>query len=330
MSSYNTTTIADYLLRRLSDAGVRSVFGAHGDDGPLFRAVTGRPDMAWIDTPTERAAGEAADAYARLRGLGVTVTAVPPPAIMASPAPVVHVVARPVLASQRPGVAIPWPGPAGAARTDLRPATAAGQIDRVLADVLCDGGPVELTVPANVAMRPVSVPAGRLPADGTDCGPLTWTSLWAAVQDFLVAGDVLVTDKRALDRASGLALPAGARLIIAPYAGPVGWVGPAALGASLAAPDSRVVVLSSHRGPAGLRALRAQGLAPVVIWASEDGPQKAVPPAAGAVTASAASPPELIAALRAADWQTAAGRLAQVQATVGHRARQAVRPGVAA
>jgi len=71
-----TTTVAGYLLRRLTEAGVRSVFGVPGDDNlSLLDAIAGHQEMTWIGTATEQGAGCAADGYARLRGLGAIVTA---------------------------------------------------------------------------------------------------------------------------------------------------------------------------------------------------------------------------------------------------------------
>jgi TPP-dependent 2-oxoacid decarboxylase len=100
----HATTVAGYLLRRLTDAGVRSVFGTHGDGYPvLSQAIAAHPELTWIQTATEQAAGDAAGAYARLRGLGATLTATRPPGTMTAPAPVVHIVTAPPTASQLTG-----------------------------------------------------------------------------------------------------------------------------------------------------------------------------------------------------------------------------------
>src|SRR6516164_8976860 len=69
------TTVAGYLLTRLAEAGLRSVFGVPGDYNlPILDAVAARPDLAWIGMATEQGAGYAADSYARQRGLGALVT----------------------------------------------------------------------------------------------------------------------------------------------------------------------------------------------------------------------------------------------------------------
>src|ERR1700750_91966 len=64
-------TIGDYLIRRLHEAGVGHVFGVPGDFVlTLFKKLEDSP-LTVINTCDEQGAGFAADAYARLRGLGV-------------------------------------------------------------------------------------------------------------------------------------------------------------------------------------------------------------------------------------------------------------------
>ena len=59
------TTVAGYLLTRLAEAGLASVFGVPGDDNlPILDAIADRPDLAWIGMATEQGAGYAADSYA--------------------------------------------------------------------------------------------------------------------------------------------------------------------------------------------------------------------------------------------------------------------------
>ena len=65
------TTVAGYLLTRLAEAGLASVFGVPGDYNlPILDAIAARPDLAWIGMATEQGAGYAADSYARQRGIG--------------------------------------------------------------------------------------------------------------------------------------------------------------------------------------------------------------------------------------------------------------------
>jgi TPP-dependent 2-oxoacid decarboxylase len=315
MPSHATITVADYLARRLAEAGVRSVFGPRGDRDPAaFQAITAHPGLTWIQTATEQAAGDAAGAYARLRGLGATLSATRPSRTVATPAPVVHIVAASPGTSKLTG------------QTDLRPQDAAAEIDRVLTTALRSGDAVCLGLSAEVAVALVPAPPDPLPVGNANDESLNWASLWAAIQGFLAPDDVLVTDPGALDGAATLALPDGARLITTSSPAPGGWAGPAALGASLAAPDRRVVVVSGDRGPAwaaGLGVLLTQGVAPVMIWAGEDGtlvPAPAAAIGAAAVTTEVSSRPELTAALRAAYFQAAAGRLVLIEAILGRPA----------
>src|SRR6266704_1650184 len=62
--------IGDYLIQRLYDHGVRHVFGIPGDYVLGFYDLLHRSPLQIINTCDEQGAGFAADAYARLRGLG--------------------------------------------------------------------------------------------------------------------------------------------------------------------------------------------------------------------------------------------------------------------
>src|SRR5438034_262767 len=62
--------IGEYLLQRLYDHGVRHVFGIPGDYVLGFYDVLQHSALKTINTCDEQGAGFAADAYARVRGLG--------------------------------------------------------------------------------------------------------------------------------------------------------------------------------------------------------------------------------------------------------------------
>ena len=185
------TTVAGYLLTRLAEAGVRSVFGVPGDDNlALLDAITGRPSLAWLGMATEQGAGHAADSYARLRGLGALVTTFGVGELSALNAiagayaesvPVVHIVGTPALAARESGMTLHHQLPGRdfghfarmaaevtAAQADLRPETAPAEIDRVLSTALRTSRPVYLAVPADVAAAPVPAPVGRLPLAALD------------------------------------------------------------------------------------------------------------------------------------------------------------------
>ncbi len=64
-------TIGDYLIQRLYANGVRHVFGVPGDYALSFFHELESSDLQVINTCDEQGAGFAADAYARVKGLGV-------------------------------------------------------------------------------------------------------------------------------------------------------------------------------------------------------------------------------------------------------------------
>jgi indolepyruvate decarboxylase len=66
-----TVTIGDYLIERLVDRGIDHVFGVPGDFVLGFMQKLEQSPLKLVNTCDEQGAGFAADAYARLRGLGV-------------------------------------------------------------------------------------------------------------------------------------------------------------------------------------------------------------------------------------------------------------------
>src|SRR5882757_5701647 len=67
----NSNSIGEYLIQRLHAHGVRHVFGIPGDYVLGFYEMLQQSKLRIINTCDEQGAGFAADAYARLRGLGV-------------------------------------------------------------------------------------------------------------------------------------------------------------------------------------------------------------------------------------------------------------------
>ena len=191
----NTTTVAGYLLTRLNQAGVRTVFGVPGDYNlPLLDAVgAAKPTMAWAGTATEQGAGYAADSYARLRGLGAMITTFGVGELSAINAiagayaesvPVVHIVGTPALRARQGYLTLHHNLPDNdfghfarmtadvtAAQASLRPENAPAEIDRVLGVALATSRPVYLAIPADVATMTVPAPAGPLAAAGQGAAP---------------------------------------------------------------------------------------------------------------------------------------------------------------
>ena len=69
-----TVTVAAYLGTRLRQLGVDHLFGVPGDFNLDLLDGLADDGPAWVGSPNELGAGYAADAYARVRGLGVVVT----------------------------------------------------------------------------------------------------------------------------------------------------------------------------------------------------------------------------------------------------------------
>src|ERR1041385_7491232 len=70
MRAKQTPNIGEYLIQRLHDHGVRHVFGIPGDYVLGFYEQLRQSPLRTINTCDEQGAGFAADAYARVRGLG--------------------------------------------------------------------------------------------------------------------------------------------------------------------------------------------------------------------------------------------------------------------
>ena len=165
-------------------------------------------------------------------------------------------------------------------------------------------------------------------------GLLDQRKLWARVQDLLRPGDLLIADQgTACYGAAGLTLPDGAKLIGQPLWAPIGWTVPAALGASLAAPDRRVVLIAGDAAvrpaAAELGTLLGQGLAPVIIVLRPGGAGNEIPawdwtalpaamgPATSPVALRVGTSHELAWALNAASYHAGAGRPVLIEAVLG-------------
>ena len=202
------TTVADYLLARLAQAGLISVFGVPGDHNlGLLDAVADRPGLNWIGMATEQGAGYAADSYARLRGIGALVTTFGVGELSAMNAiagayaecvPVVHIVGTPALTARTPGATLHHNLPGSdyghfvrmaaevtVAQADLRPDTAPAEIDRVLSTALRTSRPVYIAIPADVASAEAPQPAGRLRRSGQDPDPAVLAAFTGRVRRML-------------------------------------------------------------------------------------------------------------------------------------------------
>lgn len=172
-------TVGAYLAERLVQIGVRHLFGLPGDFnlGLLDEMLT-PSGPAWVGSTNELNAAYAADGYARVgRGPAALVTTYGVGELSAlngiagsyaENVPVVHIVGMPSRAAMARGAPLHHTFLDGdfrrfermarevtVAQTVLEPATAAAEIDRVLAAALAASLPVYLGVPLDVATAPV-------------------------------------------------------------------------------------------------------------------------------------------------------------------------------
>ncbi|MFM8803113.1 MAG: thiamine pyrophosphate-binding protein, partial [Planctomycetia bacterium] len=68
--SVTSLSIGQYLIRRLSDYGIKHVFGLPGDYVLSFYSMLEQSPLDLVNCTREDCAGFAADAYARVNGMG--------------------------------------------------------------------------------------------------------------------------------------------------------------------------------------------------------------------------------------------------------------------
>ncbi|KAF2732821.1 pyruvate decarboxylase-like protein [Polyplosphaeria fusca] len=109
----NPVDVAEYLFRRLYQAGVRSVHGLPGDYNLVALDYVPKTGLHWVGNCNELNAGYAADGYARVNGLAAIVTTFGVGELSAVNAiagayseyvPIVHIVGCPSTTSQKDGM----------------------------------------------------------------------------------------------------------------------------------------------------------------------------------------------------------------------------------
>jgi len=207
-----TYTVADYLLDRLAEAGVRHFFGVPGDFTLAFLDhVERHPLVEWVGCANELGAGYAADGYARLHGLGALSTTFGVGELSAISAvagsyaehvPVLHVVGAPTTAVQAAGRAshhslgdgdfghfARMTAEVTAAQEILTATDATAQIDRLLTEVRHRRLPGYLLIPADVGEAPAIAPTEPLPSPDTVTDPAVLTRFRDAVAARLAVAD---------------------------------------------------------------------------------------------------------------------------------------------
>jgi indolepyruvate decarboxylase len=190
--------LGDYLIDRLRGLGVGHVFGVPGDFILSFFQKLAASPLTVVNTCDEQGAGFAADAYARMRGLGVVCVtygvgglkianttgqafAEESPVVVVSGAPgLAERVAHPLLHHKVRGYdsqlrVFEELTVASAVLSD--PETACREIDRVLAAALRHKRPVYLELPRDM-VEAESCPTRRRPPRSTPATHRPWPPPW--------------------------------------------------------------------------------------------------------------------------------------------------------
>lgn len=152
LSPSDTFTVADFLLHRLCELGVRHIFGVAGEDTrPFIERLARHPRIVWVGDASAVGAEYSARGYALARGIAALLTTkavaeLEPGVDMARSdalwPPIIHIVAAPPSSATLHNAAV--------------------EIDRAIAATLSEARPSFLLVPVDVATQPVAPPREQL------------------------------------------------------------------------------------------------------------------------------------------------------------------------
>ncbi|MEI7111305.1 alpha-keto acid decarboxylase family protein [Serratia sp. TMDUHS_CL] len=215
-------TVADCLLDRLAQIGIRHIFGVPGDYNLQFLDhVIAHRQIAWVGCANELNAAYAADGYARCKtaaallttfGVGELSAINGTAGSYAEYVPVIHVVGAPALRVQQGGSLLHHSlgdGDFGhfarmakevtVAQSCLTVENAEAEIDRLLTSALFERRPVYLVLPCDVAEAPLTSRPMSLTLRQAELSE-------ASLQGFIAAaGDKLQSARRLSVLAGGLA-----------------------------------------------------------------------------------------------------------------------------
>jgi TPP-dependent 2-oxoacid decarboxylase len=227
-----SSTIADYLLTRLVEAGVRHVFGVPGDYNlRLLDVIEADPDLEWVGSANELNAAYAADGYARMHGLAAVVTTYGVGELsaingiagsFAESVPVLMIAGTPTTHVQDSGMPVHHSlldGDSGHFARAFRGVTCASallsadnataEIDRVLERMLADMRPGYLMLPSDLVGVPAPAATSRLAERASPIGPLE-----RALSDGSATA-VADTERRFTERASTMLAGASNVVVLA-------------------------------------------------------------------------------------------------------------------
>jgi pyruvate decarboxylase len=105
--------VGQFLIRRLKQLGIETIFGVPGDFELAFLdLIEPEDDITWQGTPNELVGSYAADGYARVKGIAAVVTTFGPGELSAlcglggaycEYVPVLHIVGYPTISAQKSG-----------------------------------------------------------------------------------------------------------------------------------------------------------------------------------------------------------------------------------
>ncbi|KAJ4248490.1 hypothetical protein NW762_012828 [Fusarium torreyae] len=178
-------SVPEYLFLRLVQLGAGSVHGVPGDYNLTACDYITRTGLRWVGNANELNAGYAADAYARVKGIGVLFTSFGPGELSAfnaiagayaEKAPVVHIVGTPPRSAQKAGSCLHHSLGDGnfkvfaniyktvtVAQADLLdPATAGDLIDLTLRECILQSRPVYFTLPLDMVPEKLTFPPNTI------------------------------------------------------------------------------------------------------------------------------------------------------------------------
>jgi indolepyruvate decarboxylase len=202
------TTIGDFLLRRLKEAGIRHLFGVPGDYNlELLQQLKDAGALTWVGTCSELNASYAADGYARLNGLGALLVTNGVGALSAingiggscsEHVPVICIAGSIPLRSIDRGLGMHHTMADGsfdhflnayahvtAAHARLTPRNAATEIDRLILSSWHEKLPVYMELPSDIAYLEIEAPTGPLTLAAPPSDPERLQSCIAAIAERL-------------------------------------------------------------------------------------------------------------------------------------------------
>ncbi|MEU6827127.1 thiamine pyrophosphate-binding protein [Nocardia beijingensis] len=201
-------TVGDFLLRRLTEAGIGHLFGVPGDYNlQLLQQLENHSPLQWVGNCGELNASYAADGYARLNGMGALLVTNAVGAMSAingvagcyaEHVPVVCICGSIPLRSIDRGLGMhhtmadgTWDRFLGAfaqvtaAQARLTPRNAAVEIDRLILTAWLEKLPVYMELPSDIAYLDIEVPAEPLLLAQPSSDPERLASCITAVADHL-------------------------------------------------------------------------------------------------------------------------------------------------